>query len=584
MVAAATKAPRFEYAVTQFARDNAQRFEAATIGSDVVGGYKAERLGPDHWAIRNVDIFKATTRPNPATGKADVFDESWLQQAVTKFQERKSGRYLPPVHIEHHGKGNTPPFAGHLDNLRVEPGEDGVPTLYADIVDIPAAVFKEIASRRIPFRSIEVNKPNVPEVSSLALLTSTVPYHKLPLLRVDLPEGATFGADRRDAVYFATDIKHQVTITQPFTRGTATLDEPTAYAQRFMGQRYAGEGNRDESEDGDEYADPLEGLTEEDLAELEALEAADGGGEMDEEEEAAYGDEYGGEMDPDDIAELQELGLQEDDMGQALDQIVGALQQVAQGQKAVLEAVQANGATGKSQPPTPVPFEEKPTDDVKPNADGSVTISESQWAGLKSWIESANRKFAEYDEAFASMQAQEEREAIHAVAEQCFSEEVEKFEKSAGRRLTDREYQHASDTVLNAVNRRLESMTDQQFADDNQLGKAIKSTVETSFAHFSELIATSGTTPPRATNGPDPELPDGVSPVGKDEVAKFAESSTISGVKAVFAENPATVMSDFAQITNAWEGLTEAERKSWKTKQRFADYVFSQDDTYKKGA
>ncbi|MGB1224980.1 MAG: hypothetical protein ACPHCN_12670, partial [Mycobacterium sp.] len=486
-------------------------------------------------------------------------------------------------------------------------GDDGVPTLYADIVDIPPAIFKDIAGRRVPFRSIEVNKPDTPEVSSLALLTSTVPYHKLPLLRVDVDDATAFAQGRADAVYFAEDIAHNVTVVQAFNASAKPMAEPTRFAQRFMnygssddeddrkeepakkknGERQNFAPAEDEQDQlpaddgyGDEYGDedPFAGLSDEDLEELYA--AGELGGDM-EAEDAAPGDEYG--VDPDEMAELQELGVQEDQMGN----IAEALQQLVQGNEAILQAVQANGASGKPQPPAAVPFSETgggpATADPKVNADGSVTITPDQWNGLLAWREGVNKQLEAAQQFQEHVAAEREQQAIQQSADEAFAAQVQKFKEATGRDLDEKQLAFAYESVASAVNRRLESMTSQQFSEAQTVEAEIEKAVEGSFQAFSALVVTSGgATPPRADQ--DPDLPTAVAPVSKDEVVKFAEASLVPGVKTMFSEDPGRVTADFAEVKQVWESLTPEQRKKYRTLQHFADYGFGNDDAYKKGA
>ncbi len=168
------------------------------------GNYIAERQANGNYAIRDVPIFAEHERGGMA------FDREWLAQAVEKDAERRREGYVAPLHIEHSSSVDVPKRAGHFVLTRVADSEyEGEPRalLYADLVDVPPAVFKEIKSGKLPYRSAEIHDFDKPEINSLALMQSKVPFFRFALLTVKDKKkefatqgaGATFYSGVRDS-------------------------------------------------------------------------------------------------------------------------------------------------------------------------------------------------------------------------------------------------------------------------------------------------------------------------------------------------------------------------------------------------
>lgn len=547
MVAKAKPVPQYKYPITSAV--GGDRFQQPVhFGADIAGSYRAEKLDNGNYAIRNVDIFRATTRTNPATGASDIFDGAWLRGAVQRFEERKvSDQYLPPVHIGHNGPGKQTKFAGHLDNLRLKDGD--VPVLYADIVEIPPQVFAEIAARRIPYRSIEINKPTETEVSSLALLDTQVPYHKMRLLRVDVPEMAAFGDDVERPLHFAgRDTDGHYVIGQPFERGYAAIDRPTRLAQRFGNyQRQMFGPGEDGGEDyDDDYPDEMgEGeeaidLSDEELAELMAsLEGGDG-----------YDDATGYE-DDEDLAELQELGIQEDEMSE----IKGLLQQMVQELGSLKETVNASGATGKPQPPAAVPMGESEASKVAFSENGGSVnssngskpkeASQTAFSALQARVADIESKL-DYVVQFAEEQhAREEQEAVHGFIAQCFQEAEAKAAEENGD-LTDKARLMAWKAVSNDVN---DMLSRQQFGENDDPAAFIEEAVKQSFGEWSASFHEGRPATPRPPRWDGREQP-GRAAAAESEVVRFCESK---GLGHFFEEDKAGTIRKFGELAEEWD-------------------------------
>lgn len=212
----------------------------ATGGIDVGVTYKARRQPDGNWSIFGVEIFNACERPNPGNGGVDRFDEAWLNDAVQNFESRKKSRgYLPPVHLDHHtSAGVSQPFAGYIGRMWVAPNSEQVPSLFADLVDVPADVYARMVGKQLSYRSIEVNNPSSKEVSSLALMSTRVPYHKLPLLRVTEDRGGSAGLGILFEEYGTPDpdtgaryaLVQQFAMQSPWSQPTMMMSRMQRYA------------------------------------------------------------------------------------------------------------------------------------------------------------------------------------------------------------------------------------------------------------------------------------------------------------------------------------------------------------------
>lgn len=148
--------------------------------------YRSERLRSGNYAIRDLPVFAAPK--DEAKGKK--YTIGWLKRACRRAEERKAGGFLAPAHIEHHDPGQTREFAGFMDNYRTALTDldgENVPAVFVDLLEVPPAVFEEIRACRLPYRSVEILDPDIPELSSLALMKSDVPFFRLPVTVVTDP-------------------------------------------------------------------------------------------------------------------------------------------------------------------------------------------------------------------------------------------------------------------------------------------------------------------------------------------------------------------------------------------------------------
>lgn len=377
--------------------------------------------------VHKVDIFRPTEKLNELTGQVQQYGEEWMREAAAHFAELKSQkRYRPPAHFGHHIKGQPEPkFVGKLDDLEVMPGDDLTPTLFASLREIPPDEFREMIAGRRAYRSIEVRNPaGRPAVSSLAVMATTPPHHKLAELEPDtsmLPADADVFHAADGVIVFAEGPGHY--FTEP------GADRPVFVRPHYIGGAFHGlpdptvkfcGGGMDYAEGEGDEDDELDGLTEEELAELEAEGLLGDGGGMD-----AGDDDPGMEpgmdddLDADEAAELQGEGI---DMGKLTDALMGINQKM----DAVLSTVQNQGtaqSAGNSSVP-PIAASESDANSqqfaegrAKPkpsngNGGGYIQVSKAEWDSMvarQKAIEEQNQQFAE------ELEVEAERRLVHSL-------------------------------------------------------------------------------------------------------------------------------------------------------------------------
>lgn len=316
--------------------------------------YKAEKQPDGNFTIRNIDIFKACSRANPLTGEMQDFGKDFCEGAVNKFTERESkDGYRPPVHIGHHSEtGDEKKLAGFLSNLRLSNGNDGVPTVYSDIVDIPPDVFAEIYAKRLPYRSVEIKNPKVQEFSSLALMSSVVPYHKLALTQVefsDSPVSAQFWAGRAPAKMWNKKTHKRVCFAEPIegSAGGVRFWDQFEFGRR---QQMQGRNGQQMPMDGGDQDDDsmLDGLPPEVIQQLMAQ--MQGG-----QQQPDMGQQQGGQqIHPDDQAALAEMGAGANEMSQVLAALQAMPNQIVQGVTQGVAQLMAGNQQNRPVAPAPV--------------------------------------------------------------------------------------------------------------------------------------------------------------------------------------------------------------------------------------
>lgn len=125
-------------------------------------------------------VFKPCSRRNPVTGQIDPFDKQWIERAAHNQNVNFQKGYLAPVHVGHRKPSrDDPDQAGFLGEARVS-DHDGVPTMFTKAYLTPEA-FEQVDKLYLPYRSVEILDPATPDISSLALLKTQVPFFKFGL-------------------------------------------------------------------------------------------------------------------------------------------------------------------------------------------------------------------------------------------------------------------------------------------------------------------------------------------------------------------------------------------------------------------
>jgi len=282
------------------------------------------------------------------------FGKDFCEGAVQKFAERENkDGYRPPVHIGHHSEtGDEKKLAGFLSNLRLSNGNDGVPTVYSDIVDIPPDVFAEIYAKRLPYRSVEIKNPKVQEFSSLALMSSVVPYHKLALTQVefsDSPVSAQFWAGRAPAKMWNKKTHKRVCFAEPIegSAGGVRFWDQFEFGRR---QQMQGRNGQQMPMDGGDQDDDsmLDGLPPEVIQQLMAQ--MQGG-----QQQPDMGQQQGGQqIHPDDQAALAEMGAGANEMSQVLAALQAMPNQIVQGVTQGVAQLMAGNQQNRPVAPAPV--------------------------------------------------------------------------------------------------------------------------------------------------------------------------------------------------------------------------------------
>lgn len=169
-----------------------------------IKGYRASQNADGTWDIFDVPIYAANVRSfglMPVLDKktGDVVpqemivnhDAAWLEGTIATAQLDYAEReYRAPLHIHHHNRGEKVEEAGEIMPRYVKKiMYEGSPldTLFADLHNVPDAVYQQIAAKRLRYRSAEcpMSMDERPEIKSLALLPHQPPHFKLPPLVTD---------------------------------------------------------------------------------------------------------------------------------------------------------------------------------------------------------------------------------------------------------------------------------------------------------------------------------------------------------------------------------------------------------------
>lgn len=154
--------------------------ETPPIAAQVQYQWREEADGT--FTVLNLPVF--STLAANAHGHNPEITEDWLKAAKARFGARKAEGYLPPMHLRHH-RFDVAQRAGHFELIRLGRHKvDGsyLPTLFANLIRVPADRFAEMRRGEWPYRSVEIHDYSAPEIDSLALLDSEVPFFRYPCM------------------------------------------------------------------------------------------------------------------------------------------------------------------------------------------------------------------------------------------------------------------------------------------------------------------------------------------------------------------------------------------------------------------
>ena len=152
----------------------------------VGGKYKAVDNGDGTFDILDVCVFAEI--PAGVKRNADPVGRDWQEAAVLQNKTRETGGHLPPVHVYHSDEVSVKPvYAGKLRLRAVRKttyeGKDLWGT-FADILGMPGEVFEKVKKGFLPYRSVEIHNWARPEIDSLALMDTDVPFFRMPMLTI----------------------------------------------------------------------------------------------------------------------------------------------------------------------------------------------------------------------------------------------------------------------------------------------------------------------------------------------------------------------------------------------------------------
>lgn len=149
------------------------------------GGYTFSESDDGMYVIHDVPIMAEV--PKGEKGNRKRVGKQWMVKAVLKAKKRfREDGYKAPLHVEHHGKSETR-AAGFVRPTAVRQFKyEGRPVfaIFADL-EVTPEILTEIKERRLPYRSVEIFTWDKPEINSLALLTTEVPFFRFDVLTLN---------------------------------------------------------------------------------------------------------------------------------------------------------------------------------------------------------------------------------------------------------------------------------------------------------------------------------------------------------------------------------------------------------------
>lgn len=164
----------------------------ASVKPPIPGGeYRAKQNPDGTWNVYNVPVFASHSRTfTDAKGNVETktVDKPWMMKAQARGERRiLEDSFLPPLHIKHHGYGVDTRRAGHfrLREVRQMHYEGQLRWMaFADYIAIPDFVYEMMRRGELPYCSVEIHDMDDPEINSVALLETEVPFFRLPLMTI----------------------------------------------------------------------------------------------------------------------------------------------------------------------------------------------------------------------------------------------------------------------------------------------------------------------------------------------------------------------------------------------------------------
>lgn len=240
------------------------------------------------WDVHNVPVF--TVIKKGTKGAPRNITETDLRSAVDRHQQLfNEDKFLARTNVLHNYGVHRPTPAGFFLPHSVRPfrmKRQSLPTIFADLIGVPDAVFREMDSDGLPYCSVEVRTYEPLTFGALALLDTEPPFFEFPLITIGTKEYAQL---RPDAAVAPADDAPIALAHFCFREASMPDDKP------YEDEKDEKEGQMQEGEGGDSKSavKSIEAV----LKELEPilalkdkiLEMVGGGGGSEPEEEEAVG-------------------------------------------------------------------------------------------------------------------------------------------------------------------------------------------------------------------------------------------------------------------------------------------------------
>jgi len=277
--------------------------------------YRWAKKPSGRYDIYDVPIFAAFSQGQAVSQKGHTYDRAWLDAALVRAKQREKLGYLAPIHVGHHdekgqetieqrsasaGGGFAKPRRVADTEIVTDRGLETLPAYFVDMVEIPESVFKQIRNLELPYRSVEIIRPAVPDISSLALMRTEVPFCRLPVTHVS--DQANFGASGEEGApvcfrYGGTEMAGED------TADTATIDETVDPAEAEV-----------EAEASDENAPEASAEADDDVADAEAQEQAESEADAEDPETTEESAEVEEEVEESEEPEVENAEVEEEEL------------------------------------------------------------------------------------------------------------------------------------------------------------------------------------------------------------------------------------------------------------------------------